>query len=61
MAPADGCAGALLYKAKNVRGNDELDSEAAPPSLDGEQKAWLMAGVDIVHPNHAWIERLKWR
>jgi aminoglycoside-2''-adenylyltransferase len=48
----------LLYKAKNVREHDAQDFETALPSLDAEQRAWLRGAIDVVHPGHAWLERL---
>jgi hypothetical protein len=48
----------LLYKAKNVRPNDERDFEIALPVLSKERRSWLRSALDIVHPNHAWIDRL---
>ena len=43
----------LLYKAKNVRENDERDFEAALPSLSTEQRTLLHRALDVVHPDHA--------
>jgi len=48
----------LLYKAKNVRENDERDFEAALPSLSTEQKTWMRRALDVVHPGHAWSAKL---
>jgi Aminoglycoside-2''-adenylyltransferase len=48
----------LLYKAKNVRPNDEKDLETALPMLSGHRRSWLRAAIEVAHPGHAWIERL---
>jgi hypothetical protein len=48
----------LLYKAKNVRENDQKDFESALPALSPEQRAWLRESLNTVHANHAWSTRL---
>jgi aminoglycoside-2''-adenylyltransferase len=48
----------LLYKAKNVREHDVQDFEAALPSVDTRQRAWLREALEVVHPGHPWLERL---
>ena len=48
----------LLYKAKNVRENDERDFEKALPTLSAEQKAWMRQALDVVHPDHPWSAKL---
>jgi hypothetical protein len=48
----------LLYKAKNVREHDKQDFESAMSTLGPERRSWLRAALDVVHPDHPWIERL---
>jgi len=48
----------LLYKAKNVRENDEQDFETAMPTLSLEQRAWIRGALDVVHPDHPWSAKL---
>jgi hypothetical protein len=48
----------LFYKAKSVRGKDQLDFEAVLPLLSDEERAWLVAALRLTMPDHAWQERL---
>jgi hypothetical protein len=49
----------LLYKAKNVRGKDQADFDAALPLLSPERREWLDQGLASVHPNHRWRSQLR--
>jgi hypothetical protein len=48
----------LLYKAKDVRERDEHDFEAALPKLGIGARCWLAAALEIVHPDHSWLNRV---
>jgi hypothetical protein len=48
----------LLYKAKGLRDKDEVDFQACLPKLSEEQKQWLKATLQHVHPDHRWIGQL---
>lgn len=48
----------LLYKAKHLRPQDELDFAAARDGLGGAHRAWLRAALEQVHPGHPWLARL---
>ena len=48
----------LLYKAKHSREKDESDFEAALPHLTGTARARLVEWLGLVHPGHAWLDRL---
>jgi len=50
--------GALLYKAKACRDKDETDFATALPHLATKARSWLAASLAVVHPGHAWIDRL---
>jgi Aminoglycoside-2''-adenylyltransferase len=52
-------AGVLLYKAKHVRGKDEHDFDQVAQKLQPSDKDWLIGALQVEHPNHHWIERLK--
>lgn len=45
----------LLFKAKYRRAKDEVDFENALPKLSAPERAWLKAGLEVVHPGHGWI------
>ena len=45
----------LLYKAKNVRENDQADLLASLSRLDPEARAWLRSAIGQVHPGHEWL------
>jgi hypothetical protein len=51
-------AGVLLFKAKHLRGKDELDFENALGKLDAEERAWLKTALNHAHPGHGWIVRI---
>ena len=46
---------ALLFKAKHARPKDRDDLAAALPLLDAGRRAWLRAGLELVHPGHPWL------
>ncbi len=48
----------LLYKAKAPRPRDEKDFRNASGRLVPEQRRWLRAALETVHPGHPWIEEL---
>src|SRR4051812_23327521 len=45
----------LLYKAKNVRENDQTDFLASVSRLEPEARAWLRSAIQRVHPGHEWL------
>jgi hypothetical protein len=49
----------LLYKAKNVRPNDQLDFERAADVLAADARSWLASAIERVHPSHPWIAVLR--
>lgn len=49
----------LLYKAKHTRAVDERDFDAALPSLSPGQRAWLRGALQVAHPGHPWLARLR--
>lgn len=51
--------GALLFKAKSLNPKDEVDFGACLSILDGAARDWLVDALEIVHPGHTWIDRLK--
>jgi len=52
-------AGTLLYKAKACRPKDEADLDACLPALTPAERTWLRSALDICHPGHQWIDRLR--
>lgn len=48
----------LLYKAKHSRPKDDGDFAAALPWLSSEQRRWLKATLELVHPGHRWLAEL---
>jgi len=48
----------LLYKAKHHLDRDEHDFREALPLLTDEQKAWLKAALELVHPGDPWLTAL---
>ncbi|MEW2576074.1 amino acid transporter [Streptomyces syringium] len=48
----------LFYKAKESRGKDETDFDAALPLLDESARAWLADPIKVVAPTHPWLRRL---
>ncbi|HEY7692084.1 MAG TPA: hypothetical protein VH816_07035 [Gaiellaceae bacterium] len=49
----------LLFKAKHVREKDVADFDRALPRLELQRRRWLAEALRVVHPGHAWIERLE--
>jgi hypothetical protein len=50
---------ALLFKAKAVREKDQRDFDGVLPLLGREQRRWLAAALELVHPGHSWLEALR--
>ncbi|HLI67644.1 MAG TPA: hypothetical protein VKU90_14870 [Caulobacteraceae bacterium] len=48
----------LLFKAKWRRDKDEADFASVAPRLSPGARDWLAAALGVIHPGHAWIERL---
>ena len=51
--------GVLLYKAKWTRPKDEADLANTAPLLSADERAWLVEALELAHPGHVWIERLR--
>ena len=49
----------LLYKAKSVRPRDQADFNQSVPALDATTREWLATALEIAHPGHAWVARLR--
>jgi hypothetical protein len=49
---------ALLFKAKSARPKDDGDLNDALPLLTSSRRALLHDWIALVHPGHAWLERL---
>jgi hypothetical protein len=50
---------ALLFKAKGMRPKDEGDFAAVLPRLGPGERRWLAEAVELVHPGHPWLARLR--
>jgi hypothetical protein len=48
----------LLYKAKWHREKDEHDFQTALSRMSPTQRAWLKAGLEIIHPADPWLAAL---
>jgi hypothetical protein len=48
----------LLFKAKAQREKDEADFAKVAPRLSADARAWLADALQVIHPGHAWIDRL---
>ena len=48
----------LLYKAKHHVDKDEHDFRATVGRLTVEQRGWLRAALEIVHPGDPWLKQL---
>lgn len=48
----------LLYKAKWHREKDEHDFQTALPRMSRAQRAWLKAGLEVIHPADPWLATL---
>lgn len=51
--------GVLLFKAKALRDKDEADFTNCLSHLGRSGRAWLAGALEIAHPGHPWIERLR--
>jgi hypothetical protein len=49
----------LLFKARHAREKDEADLARALPRLDSAARDWLVAALELVHPDHPWIGRVR--
>jgi hypothetical protein len=49
----------LLFKAKHDRDKDRTDLEAALAKMSPARVAWLIAALDVVHPDHPWMAILE--
>ena len=49
----------LLFKAKHSRPKDDADFAAALPRLEPSRRRWLRDALDLVHPRHRWLEKLR--
>jgi len=48
----------LLYKARLARLKDARDLDRAWPLLDERSRSWLRRKVALLHPDHAWLDRM---
>jgi hypothetical protein len=48
----------LVYKARLRRKKDEPDFDATLPTLTADRRAWLRKSLEVVVPDHHWLERL---
>ena len=48
----------LLYKARPVRAQDQVDFDHVAPRLAPEARAWLRDALAIVDPEHQWLSAL---
>jgi hypothetical protein len=48
----------LLFKAKNNRDKDQHDFTSARPHLSTTATSWLKESLQMVHPEHAWLNEL---
>jgi hypothetical protein len=49
----------LRFKAKSDVDTDRVDFEGTVPLLTADERRWLNDALGIVHPHHAWRERLR--
>jgi hypothetical protein len=49
----------LLYKARNPRREDQADFENVLERLGPSERGWLSDALLEVHPDHAWLTRLR--
>ena len=49
----------LLFKARHARDKDEADLALALPRLDADALAWLAGALELVHPDHPWLARVR--
>ena len=48
----------LLYKARDVRPEDQADFERVAPRLDTAARGWLREGLSRLYPQHLWLPAL---
>jgi hypothetical protein len=48
----------LLYKAKQVRPQDQEDFDTTALTLGPNAREWLRTTMTGVHPNHPWLPEL---
>ena len=48
----------LLYKARLGRSKDTRDLDHTWPHLDDVARGWLREHVQLLHPGHAWLDRM---
>lgn len=48
----------LLFKAKHAGAKDVADLENCLPLLTADERAWLVDGLERIHPGHAWLARI---
>lgn len=48
----------LLYKAKNVRPEDQADFERIAPRIDTAATKWLRGCISRLYPRHPWLPAL---
>lgn len=51
----------LLFKAKATRPKDERDFATLLPHLNADRRSWLRDALELVHPEHPWLEALATR
>jgi hypothetical protein len=49
----------LLFKAKQARAKDQADLDGVLPLLKPDERAWLAAAVQRIHPGHEWLGQLR--
>jgi len=49
----------LLHKAPGHRPKDQRDFETCLPVLDAAARTWLISALEIAHPEHPWIDKLR--
>jgi hypothetical protein len=50
---------ALIGKAKHARDKDEADLAAVLPTLDTAARAFLADAIELAHPAHPWVDRVR--
>lgn len=48
----------LLFKAKAAREKDQLDFDRVIPRMSTARRHWLRDALEVIHPDHAWIQRV---
>jgi hypothetical protein len=49
----------LFMKARSPRASGERDFATILPMLDPERRDWLREAIELVHPGHRWLDRLR--